>query len=121
MFIPTYKDATAFTVSPALPIAPTLPTAPALPIETEHTDTEATPSIASPTPLAAPLLEKLANATPHPEHIRHLLFGSPPIVQATIHFLHHLGYANPNDWSRLIPTGQPNEVMAILMKRVTLL
>ncbi|MEM8611276.1 MAG: hypothetical protein AAGF93_04595 [Cyanobacteria bacterium P01_H01_bin.105] len=29
-----------------------------------------------------------------------------------------LTYAEANDWNRPLPTGQPNEVMAILIKRV---
>ena len=49
---------------------------------------------------------------------RHMLFGSLSFVQAIIHTLHKLNYAEPNDWSRPLPTGQPNEVMAILSKRV---
>lgn len=57
---------------------------------------------------------------PRPEHIRHMLFGTLATVQATIRLLHHLGYAEPNDWSRPISTGRANEVMAILTKRVGL-
>lgn len=49
---------------------------------------------------------------------RHMLFGSLSFVQASIHILHTLKYAEANDWSRPLPTGQPNEVMAILIKRV---
>ncbi|MEM1241145.1 MAG: hypothetical protein AAGI45_14995 [Cyanobacteria bacterium P01_H01_bin.26] len=49
---------------------------------------------------------------------RHLLFGTLGYVQATIRLLHKLNYAEPNDWSRPLPTGQPNEVMAILTNRV---
>ena len=52
------------------------------------------------------------------EPVRHMLFGSPGAVQVTIQQLHHLNYAEPNDWSQLLPTGRPNEVMAILTKRV---
>ncbi|MGB7085098.1 MAG: hypothetical protein WBD47_06065 [Phormidesmis sp.] len=55
-----------------------------------------------------------------PEPVRHLLFGSLSAVRATIHHLHHLSYAEPNDWSQPIPAGRPNEVMAILIKRVRL-
>jgi hypothetical protein len=54
------------------------------------------------------------------EPIRHLLFGTLPAVQATIRLLHKRGYAEPNDWSQPISTGRPNEVMAILTKRVRL-
>ena len=52
------------------------------------------------------------------EPVRHMLFGSPGAVQVTIQQLHKLGYAEPNDWSQLLSTGRPNEVMAILTKRV---
>ena len=57
-----------------------------------------------------------------PEHDyeagRHMLFGSLSYVQTVIKLLHKLNYAEPNDWSRPLPTGQPNEVMAILTNRV---
>ena len=52
------------------------------------------------------------------EPLRHMLFGTPSAVQATIKQLHKLGYAEPNDWSQPLPTGRPDEVMAILTKRV---
>lgn len=52
------------------------------------------------------------------EHGRHMLFGTLSFVQLTIKQLHKLNYAEPNDWSRPLPTGQPNEVMAILTKKV---
>lgn len=54
------------------------------------------------------------------ETVRHLLFGSLSAVQFTIRLLHKLNYAEPNDWSQPISTGRPNEVMAILTKRVRL-
>ncbi|MCG8367796.1 MAG: hypothetical protein MJA27_31240 [Pseudanabaenales cyanobacterium] len=50
------------------------------------------------------------------EPIRHMLFGSPAGVRQVIHLLHKLGYAEPNDWSRPMPTGRPGEVMAILTR-----
>ncbi|MEM1238597.1 MAG: hypothetical protein AAGI45_02030 [Cyanobacteria bacterium P01_H01_bin.26] len=57
-----------------------------------------------------------------PEHtyetVRHLLLGSPTAVQLTILDLHRKDYAEPNDWSRPLPTGRPHEVMAILTRRV---
>ncbi|MEM1253091.1 MAG: hypothetical protein AAGI69_11705 [Cyanobacteria bacterium P01_H01_bin.21] len=49
---------------------------------------------------------------------RHMVFGSLSFVQAIIKLLHKLNYAEPNDWSRPLPTGQPNEVMVILTKKV---
>ncbi|MEO0869826.1 MAG: hypothetical protein AAFY17_15590 [Cyanobacteria bacterium J06642_11] len=54
------------------------------------------------------------------ETVRHLLFGSLSAVQSTIRALHKRGYAEPNDWSKPISTGRPNEVMAILTKRIRL-
>ena len=56
--------------------------------------------------------------TPEYEIVRHLLFSRPIIVQATIKHLYALNYAEPNEWSKLIPTAHPNKVMAILTKKV---
>ncbi|MEM1240789.1 MAG: hypothetical protein AAGI45_13190 [Cyanobacteria bacterium P01_H01_bin.26] len=57
-----------------------------------------------------------------PEHeyetVRHLLLGSLNAVQNTIKDLHSKRYADPNDWSRPLATGRPNEVMAILTRNV---
>ena len=53
-----------------------------------------------------------------PGQLRHLLFGTPEVVTRGISYLHHVGYAEPNDWSRLLPTGRAGEVMAILTKRI---
>ncbi|NEZ55958.1 hypothetical protein [Adonisia turfae] len=59
---------------------------------------------------------------PLPEHqfetVRHILFGTLTAVRNTIALLHKLNYAEPNDWSKPLPTGRPNEVMAILTKRI---
>ncbi|NEQ50840.1 MAG: hypothetical protein F6K11_12005 [Leptolyngbya sp. SIO3F4] len=52
------------------------------------------------------------------EDVRVLLLGSLTSVQNTIALLFKLNYAEPNDWSRPLATGRPNEVMAILTKRV---
>ncbi|NER00253.1 MAG: hypothetical protein F6K30_26735 [Cyanothece sp. SIO2G6] len=56
--------------------------------------------------------------TPRYETVRHLVFGSIPAVQSTIKLLYRLNYAEPNDWSQPMPTGQPNEVMVVLTKKV---
>ena len=53
------------------------------------------------------------------ETVRHMLFGPLTAVRLTIQDLHQRRYAEPNDWSKPISTGRPNEVMAILTKRVT--
>lgn len=52
------------------------------------------------------------------ENVRILLLGTLGSVQVTIALLYKLNYAEPNDWSRPLVTGRPNEVMAILTKRV---
>ena len=61
---------------------------------------------------------------PLPDHqyetVRHLVFGSLTAVRLTIQDLHKRRYAEPNDWSKPISTGRPNEVMVILTKRVAL-
>ena len=61
---------------------------------------------------------------PLPEHqyetVHHLLFGTLTGVRLTIQDLHKKHYAEPNDWSKPISTGRPNEVIAILTKRVTI-
>ena len=56
--------------------------------------------------------------TPQPELLRLVAVGSPWAIQNYIQSMHHFGYADPNDWSRLMPTGRPGEMMAILTKRL---
>ena len=73
---------------------------------------------------ASTVSTELDSATHEPsadyEPIRHILFGTLSAVRATIRTLHKRGYAEPNDWSQPISTGRPNEVMAILTKRIKL-
>jgi hypothetical protein len=45
---------------------------------------------------------------PHPERVRHLLYGSLAAIDRTIKILHVLGYAEPNDWSEPLPVPQGN-------------
>ncbi len=96
MFVPSHSDAAASTASAG------------------HTATDKT--------TALPLSSAAGNPPPGPqlprEQVRHLLFGTPGGIQTTIQRLHKLGYAEPNDWSRPLPTGRPNELMAILTKRI---
>lgn len=68
-----------------------------------------TPSLVySPTPRPEPQFEPL----------RHMVFGSAIAVRKTIALLHRLNYAEPHEWSKLIPTERENEVMAVLTKKV---
>jgi len=56
----------------------------------------------------------------HREPLKHLLIGSKKTVISTIHYLHVLGYAHATDWSDLIPTGNPGEVMSILIRQIVI-
>ncbi|MBD2109711.1 hypothetical protein H6F49_22425 [Nodosilinea sp. FACHB-13] len=57
---------------------------------------------------------------PSPDVLRLLAIGSPPVVNGCVMTLYRLGYARPEEWSRQLPTINPNEVMRILTKRMTL-
>ncbi|MEH2069269.1 MAG: hypothetical protein V7K47_14090 [Nostoc sp.] len=42
--------------------------------------------------------------------------GSSKAVTSTIHYLQVVGYASAGDWSPLVPTSNPDEVMSILIR-----
>ncbi|MBE9070868.1 hypothetical protein IQ260_29975 [Leptolyngbya cf. ectocarpi LEGE 11479] len=69
---------------------------------------------------AAPTVQRVPDYLPEHlyENVRLIALGSLTVVRLTIQDLHSRHYAEPNDWSRPLPTGRPNEVMAILTKRV---
>lgn len=56
--------------------------------------------------------------TPERETIKHTLIGSSKAVMGTIHVLHQLGYAQVSDWSPLLPSPNPGEVMSILVRSI---
>ncbi|OUL19244.1 hypothetical protein BV372_33575 [Nostoc sp. T09] len=56
--------------------------------------------------------------TPQREPIKHTLIGSAKAVLSTIRVLHQLRYAEVNDWSPLLPTGNTDEVMSILVRSI---
>ncbi len=66
----------------------------------------------------------LANPSPRPERLRHLVIGSPDGVRATINLLHVLTYAEQATWSQLItipPSGilitpEQGEVFSLLRR-----
>ncbi|MGF1516657.1 MAG: hypothetical protein ACFCVB_02470 [Nodosilinea sp.] len=45
---------------------------------------------------------RLANPSPRPERLRHLVIGSPEGVRSTINLLHVLTYAEQATWSQLV-------------------
>lgn len=58
--------------------------------------------------------------SPSPDTLRVLAIGSPQVVNSFVMSLFQLGYARPEEWSRQLPTVNPDEVMRILTKRVSL-
>ncbi|YAF93826.1 MAG: hypothetical protein AB3A66_14425 [Nodularia sp. CChRGM 3473] len=68
--------------------------------------------------LDTPRIESTAQPFPTREPIKHLLIGSPKAVTSTIHYLQVIGYASVGDWSQLLPTTNPGEVMSILIRQI---
>lgn len=70
--------------------------------------------------LAIPNSQPIISEVPEPEKIKHTLIGSSKAVMGTIQILHKLGYANINDWTPLLPTSNPGEVISILIRSITI-
>ncbi|BAZ69352.1 hypothetical protein NIES4106_41240 [Fischerella sp. NIES-4106] len=62
--------------------------------------------------------QAISEPTPQREKIKHMLIGSSKAVTATIRVLHQLGYADIRDWSPLLPSPNPGEVMSILIRSI---
>ncbi|NEQ28990.1 MAG: hypothetical protein F6K28_60625 [Microcoleus sp. SIO2G3] len=58
--------------------------------------------------------------TDDPEILRVLAIGSREVVNIFVHRLHQANIAHFNEWSRLLPTPNPGEVMRILTKRISI-
>ncbi|MFN6515997.1 MAG: hypothetical protein RMY29_016070 [Nostoc sp. CreGUA01] len=58
------------------------------------------------------------NLLPKRKRIKHVLIGSPKALTSTIHYLQVIGYASTGDWSPLLPTENPDEVMSILIRQI---
>ena len=50
------------------------------------------------------------------ELLKILIVSSRKAVNRTIHSLHHANFAQVSDWSPIVPTQNPGEVMSILVK-----
>lgn len=61
-----------------------------------------------------PLKETTAGREP----LKNILVGSAKAVTSTINNLQVLGYAEVGDWSPLLPSGNPGEVMSILTRQI---
>lgn len=59
-----------------------------------------------------------ATVAPEPEKIKHTLIDSQRAVKSTIKVLHQLGYANITDWSPLLPSSNPDEVISVLTRAI---
>jgi hypothetical protein len=68
-------------------------------------------------------LEKLPSLSgslaPKNEKIKHILIGSQRAVTITIRVLDQLGYANINDWSPILPSENPGEVISVLIRSIS--
>jgi len=69
--------------------------------------------------LPVPNVQSTSSTKPERETIKHLLIGSSKAVIGTIRALHQLGYADVGDWSPLLPSPNPGEVMSILIRSIT--
>ncbi|WP_445633774.1 Uroporphyrinogen-III synthase [Nostoc sp. DSM 114161] len=58
------------------------------------------------------------NLLPKREPIKHTLIGSAKAIISTIHYLQVIGYANVGDWSPLVPTGNADKMMSILIRQI---
>jgi hypothetical protein len=67
-----------------------------------------------------PILHSANLGAPTYGTARHLVLGDRPVLRLTIANLHKRGYAEPNDWSKPLPTGREDEYMVILTKQVPL-
>ena len=52
------------------------------------------------------------------EILRIIAIGSIAVVNQHVVKVYQLGFAEPREWSRLLPTPNANEVMRILTKRI---
>lgn len=55
---------------------------------------------------------------PDRESLRIMIIGSRRGVTRTIQTLHHLRFAEVREWSPLLPTATPGEVMSILTRSI---
>ncbi|AKG21316.1 hypothetical protein [Calothrix sp. 336/3] len=65
-----------------------------------------------------PQIEIVSPQSQEPQKIKHILIGSHKSVTTTMQVLQQLGYANTKDWSPLLPTENPGEVMSVLVREL---
>ncbi len=72
----------------------------------------------SETPSDAQVSAAIESSPPEREALRILVIGSRRGVTGTIQTLHRLRYAEVREWSPLMPTSNPCEVMSILTRYI---
>lgn len=55
-----------------------------------------------------------------PDILRVIAVGTPAVVENYVIVQYQIGYAEPFEWSKPLPTVNPGEVMRILTKRVSI-
>jgi hypothetical protein len=68
----------------------------------------------SPNGMSASLLDNLPQTSKRSNQM--ILIGSPGWVQRIIHLMHVARITEVRDWSRLMPTRQPNEVISLMQR-----
>ncbi|MEH2178493.1 hypothetical protein [Nostoc sp.] len=71
-------------------------------------------------PTTSPLVfaNESQGTTPTRESIKVVIYGSKTGVNNTIFTLYKLGFAQVNEWSPLLPSPNPGEVMSILTRHI---
>jgi len=70
-----------------------------------------TPPVSANTPAEPP---------PERERLKIILVSSPRVVKSTIRTLYTKGFAEVTEWSPLQPTSNPNEVISVLSRNITI-
>jgi hypothetical protein len=73
-------------------------------------------TVPTPTPLVSS--EQSTEKTPERESVKVVIYGSKTGVNNTILTLYKLGFAQVNEWSPLLPSSNPGEVMSILTRHI---
>ncbi|MBW4616828.1 MAG: hypothetical protein KME21_27010 [Desmonostoc vinosum HA7617-LM4] len=71
-----------------------------------------------PTPTLSVSPTTPTETTPNREPVKVVIFGSKTGVNSTILTLYKLGFAQVNEWSPLLPSSNPGEVMSILTRYI---
>ncbi|BAY15544.1 hypothetical protein NIES21_13610 [Anabaenopsis circularis NIES-21] len=71
-----------------------------------------------PTPIPLVSSDKSTEKTPERESVKVVIYGSKRGVNNTILTLYKLGFAQVNEWSPLLPSSNPGEVMSILTRHI---